>query len=175
MDNESRKRKIQVPVGVEKLLYHAARDDDFRELLLSDRERAATEAGVTLRSSERAALEAIPVDTLVAMIDSIVPTNPRRRKFMGLVAAAATSLAAGTAVIACDDDSKPQPAGVGPDTDVDGDTDSDTDTDDTDSDTSTVDTDTGPPETDGMTIGDAIDGDFSDWPGWNRGGGGKNG
>ena len=39
-------------------------------------------------------------DALEAMIARIVPTNPKKRKFMSLVAAAATSLAAGTVLVA---------------------------------------------------------------------------
>lgn len=133
------KRKIQVPVGVEKLLFFAAQDEAFKERLLADRDAAIEESGVRLRESEAAALRAIDAVALGAMIDSIVAENPRRRKFMGLVAAAATSLAAGTAVISCDGASGDiLSKGATGDTDVDGGTDTDTAT-DTASDTDTVD------------------------------------
>jgi hypothetical protein len=130
-----------VPVGVEKLLYLAARDDGFKRRLLDDRAAAIEESGTRLRPSEAAALDAIDSATLERMIGSIVPENPRRRKFMGLVAAAATSLAAGTAVISCDGASDDMSKGATGDTDVDGDTDTDSSTNtDTVSDSDTIDT-----------------------------------
>lgn len=162
-----RKRRIQVPVGVEKLLYLAAQNEGFRARLLADRGAAIEESGVRLRESEAAALGAIDSAALEAMIDNIVPENPRRRKFMGLVAAAATSLAAGTAVISCDGASGDiLGKGATGDTDVDGSTDTDTDADtDTDIDTDTdtdSDTDTGTAtdtstETDTVTDTDTVD------------------
>jgi hypothetical protein len=153
------KQKIKVPVGVEKLLFLAAQDEDFRERLLADRTAAIAESGVRLRRSEAAALAAIDSASLEAMIDSIVPENPRRRKFMGLVAAAATSLAAGTAVISCDGASGDiLSKGATGDTDVDGDTDTATDT---ASDTDTV--DIGYDGGLGGATGEAeVDGDFGE-------------
>jgi hypothetical protein len=91
--------KVQVPVGIEKLLFLAAADGDFRKALLADREGAVVAAGVSLRDSEREVLKAVPDEALAAMIDRVVVENPRRRRFMGLVAAVATSLAAGTVLI----------------------------------------------------------------------------
>jgi len=144
--------KIKVPVGFEKALYHAARDDEFKARLLADPGGAIDSVGIKLRSSELAMLGAITPEALDAMIASIVPENPRRRKFMGLVAAAAASLAAGTAAISCGDDDVDHDnpndnldGGAGPDSDVDSDTDADTDT-STDTDTDTIDTDN--PDTD---------------------------
>lgn len=132
--------KVQVPVGLEKALYLAAQDDEFKTRLLADPAAFIAEQGIELRPSELATVSAISPAVLESMIDRLVPENPRRRKFMGLVAAAAASLAAGTAVISCDDDIG---KGIGPDTDIDGDTDTDTDG-DTDSDTETeTDTETG--------------------------------
>jgi hypothetical protein len=65
-------------------------------------------------------LDATPERVLAAMIRGIVPTNPRRRKFMGVVAAAATSVAAGTAFIACEKGAEPSPAGQPADDTYDG-------------------------------------------------------
>ena len=166
------KRKIQVPVGLEKLLYVAARDDSFKARLLADPSAVAAEAGVALRDSEVAMLSAITPVALDAMIASLVPENPRRRKFMGLVAAAAASLAAGTVAAGCGDDDDDDDTDTGTDdTDtVDTETEtgwegatSDTDVDtDTDTDTDTVETDT---ETgyDGIDPDASVDGDFDDW------------
>ena len=127
---------IKVPVGVEKLLLHAARDSAFRDLVLDDPVAAAASAAIALRPSEVAMLQVVPRSTLEAMVSNIVPNNPKRRKFMGLVAAAAASLAAGT-VGACDggptddtvDADEPTINAGGIDGDIDVDTDADTDLD----------------------------------------------
>ena len=123
-------QKVRVPVGLEKILYVAAQDPSLRERLLEDRAGAIAALGVALRPSEKAMLEAAPRAVLETMIASIVPANPRRRRFMNLVAAAATSLAAGTAGVACDTLDNDDPingvdAGVGPDADSDVDSDGD--------------------------------------------------
>jgi hypothetical protein len=158
--------KIKVPVGFEKALYHAARDDGFKARLLADPGAAIESVGIKLRSSELAMLRAITPAALDSMIAGIVPENPRRRKFMGLVAAAAASLAAGTVAGSCDDDDDDDDddtdagtdtdtadtdnpdtdldGGAGPDTDVDSDTDSDTDTADTDNPDTDLDGGAGP-------------------------------
>jgi len=107
-------QKVRVPVGLEKILFLAARDPELRARLLAERAGTIDAIGVRLRPSERAMLEASPPAALEAMIDKIDASNPRRRRFMGLVAAAATSLAAGTAVVGCD----AQPAGIRPDWDA---------------------------------------------------------
>jgi hypothetical protein len=121
--------KLEIPVGLERILYLAARDPSLRDRLLEDRAGTIAALGVELRPSERAMLEVAPRAALEAMIDRIEPANPRRRRFMNLVAAAATSLAAGTAGVACDTIDNDEPihdvdGGVGPDTDSDTDTDS---------------------------------------------------
>jgi hypothetical protein len=135
------KGTVKVPVGMEKVLFHAARDEEFKKKLLSDRQAAIAECGIELRPSEEATLKVVSNAALETMFANIVPENPRRRKFMGLVAAAAASLAAGTASNACGE-AEPQDvnvdAGVSGDTDIDGDTDTDGDNDtDTDGDTDT--------------------------------------
>jgi hypothetical protein len=120
------KGTVKVPVGMEKVLFHAARDEEFKKKLLSDRQAAIAECGIELRPSEEATLKVVSNAALETMIANIVPENPRRRKFMGLVAAAAASLAA------INVDCCASPAGVDPDTDVDGDDDNNDTTDDTD-------------------------------------------
>ncbi|MBI5536331.1 MAG: hypothetical protein HY898_26660 [Deltaproteobacteria bacterium] len=97
--------KVRVPVGVEKLLHLAARDSSFRERLLADPLSAAESVKVRLRSSEELMLRSVPPEALASMIAAINPDNPRGRRVMGLVAAAAASLAAGTALVACSDES----------------------------------------------------------------------
>jgi hypothetical protein len=134
--------KVKVPVGLEKILFHAAREPRFKDQLLADRNGAIDGLDVRLRPSEMAVLSTVPNAALEAMIAHIVPRNPHRREFMGLVAAAAASLAAGTAATGCTgcDEGEAEPNGGGVDAGIDGDDDFDTDTDssdNTDSDSST--------------------------------------
>jgi hypothetical protein len=118
-------QKVRVPVGLEKVLYLAARDPELRRKLVEDRAAAIDELGVALRPSEKAMLQAAPAAALEAMIVRIDASNPRKRRFMNLVAAAATSLAAGTATVGCDVDPGKDVA-MGATGDVDTDTDTDT-------------------------------------------------
>ncbi len=111
---------VQVPVGLEKLLFYAARDTDFKQHLLDDPAAAIAGKNMRLRPSELAMLNAVSKEALTSMIDNVVPENPKRRKFMGLVAAAAASLAAGTTE-GCVDTDQPErrTKGSRPDTDSD--------------------------------------------------------
>ena len=103
--------QVEIPVGFEMLLLRAAQDREFKRLLLTDREAAIAQSTVTLRASEQAALRAISDEALESMIRHFVAKDPKRRRFMSQVAAAAASLAAGTAATAlgagCDDTSDP--------------------------------------------------------------------
>jgi hypothetical protein len=144
-------QKVEVPVGVEKILYLAAKNADIKKKLLEDRKAAIADLGVQLRPSEQAMLEATPKTVLAAMIARLEPESPRKRRFMQVVAAVATSLAAGTAVIDCSSGTSKGVGpgvtfGIGPDIDTDTDTDSDTDT-DADADT---DIDSGPGDDAGL-------------------------
>jgi hypothetical protein len=92
-----RRSPVSVPVGLEKVLYAAAVNPAFREALLRDREIAAEAAGLQLKPSELAMLRVAPESQLVAAIESldISDSNVKRRGFMGKVAAAAVTIAAG--------------------------------------------------------------------------------
>lgn len=90
----------EIPIGFEMLLYRAAEQPEFKERLLADRTAAVREAAIRLRPSEQTLLETVSDEALETMIGHIAPHNPRRRRLMGNVAAAVTSLAAGTAVVA---------------------------------------------------------------------------
>ena len=91
---------VQVPVGVERALYLAAVDGDFRTRLLRDRDAAALAAGLRLRGSEAATLRHAPAAQLAAAIDRLDTSvaNLERRGFMQAVAATAVAVAAGAAV-----------------------------------------------------------------------------
>lgn len=128
---------VEVPVGLEALLYQAARDEAFKRCLLADRDAAIEACHVELRPSERATLAAIPDDVLAAMVDRLVVQNPRGRSVMNKVAAAVATLAASTAAASgCETNEQPSrpkaltvetdpgptamPAGIDPATLIDG-------------------------------------------------------
>ncbi|MFH1434133.1 MAG: hypothetical protein ABIJ56_00315 [Pseudomonadota bacterium] len=96
------KRKISIPVGIEKVLYRAAIDPAFRDLLLADRKKAVESEHMMLSPSEMTILGNVSASALRIMIDRIKPLGHGRKKFMKSVAAAVVTLASGTAAIACD-------------------------------------------------------------------------
>ena len=71
--NKKQKGTMKVPVGMEKILFHAARDEEFRKKLLNDRQAAIAESGIKLRPSEEAMLKVISNAALETMIANIVP------------------------------------------------------------------------------------------------------
>jgi hypothetical protein len=152
------RQRLRVPVGIEKLLYLAARDPELERRLIEKRAALAAELGVGLRLSERETLEQVPEAGLRAMIRALVPENPRRRRMMRVVAAAAASLAAGTATIGCDAWDG-QGKGCTMDADVDGSFDAAADTDGA-SDSDTVDTDTDSFVGGGVLPDADVDGEF---------------
>ncbi|MBW2276173.1 MAG: hypothetical protein JRF63_01705 [Deltaproteobacteria bacterium] len=105
MKTAGRRRKgtISVPVGLEQLLYTAAKDAELRAELIRDRNEAAARRGLELTASERSVLAIAPDDQLEAMIDRIDTSehNLKKRGFMRAVAATAVTLAAGTGLGAC--------------------------------------------------------------------------
>lgn len=111
---------VNVPVGVERALFLAAQEPDFRQELLRDRGDAARARGLTLRDSEAALLRAAPAAQLEAFVDSldVSPANVKRRAFMGAVAASAAALASGGALGCGDDDVKTDSRGFTPDTGI---------------------------------------------------------
>jgi len=94
------KRRIRVPIGLEKLLCRAAGDSAFRAALLVDRGRAVEAAGLELLASERAVLDSVPEAVLAGMIGRIDVRRHGRRRFMRGVLAATF---AATAVLGVSD------------------------------------------------------------------------
>ena len=125
-----RKRKVRVPIGIEKVLYRAAADSLFRESLFRDRQGAVNEAGFRLLESELAILRSVPDSVLTTMIDKIDLKKHGKRKFMravGTCALAATTAAAGAGCPVDDSDGQSittgdvvQDTGEGTDIDRDG-------------------------------------------------------
>jgi hypothetical protein len=107
------KRRIRVPIGLEKVLCRAAGDPRFRAALLADRGAAVEASGFELLASERAVLDSVPVSVLGAMIGRIDVRRHGRGRFMRGVLAATFAATTTLAVQACD--TAAQPAGITPD------------------------------------------------------------
>jgi len=133
------RKQVNVPAGVEKILYLAATDRRFHQALLQDRAAAVAASGIELKASELAMLRAAPAAQLEATIAAldVTPENLGRRRFMQAVAVSAVTLAAADALSGCGDDDGKVPAdsstffdsgGIRPDAGTDTATDITTDT-----------------------------------------------
>jgi len=96
--------RMNIPAGIEKILYVASIDAAFRAKLMEDRAGAIASRRIRLTPSESAVLESVPAATLGTMIDQIRPRMHGRRRFMRAVAVAAVTLATGTAAVACEEE-----------------------------------------------------------------------
>ncbi len=93
--------RMSVKVGLERVLYLAATDRDFRTALLANRAVALRAAGLALSEGEAAVLDAVGPDSLAAMIDAVQPRSRPQRPFLKSVAATFLTLATGTASVGC--------------------------------------------------------------------------
>lgn len=95
--------RVEVPVGVERVLYLAASDPEFHAALFADRRAALVKRGCRLRPEEEAVLLAIPSEQLASTIAhvDVSATNVKRRGFLGAVAASAAALAAAEVFTSC--------------------------------------------------------------------------
>ena len=95
---------VEIPVGIERALYLAAKNPAFRKKLLEDRSGAIERAGLRLTSVETMVLESLPQGTMASIIDRLAVQDRTRRGFMKKVAASMVTLAAGSATSGCSDD-----------------------------------------------------------------------
>ena len=98
------KKKLRIPIGIEKLLCRAAADEAFRTLLLNERAVALDGLGDGLDDEERVMLGAIPASTLAVMIERIDLKRHSRKRFMKGVMAAAFVAASSLLTVECDED-----------------------------------------------------------------------
>ena len=91
-----RTKRLKIPIGLEKTLYLAASNDEFRESLLEDREAAVAEAGCALTPVETSLLRSLPESILTSMVAAIDLKAHSRRAFMRNIAAC---ILAGSALI----------------------------------------------------------------------------
>lgn len=106
-----RAKTISVPIGIEKVLVHAAGDAAFRHRLFDDRAAAVAEVAPTLQPSEAAILSAVPDATLAVMIGAIDLPGHGTRRFLKGVATAALASAALLGATEC---GEAQSAGISP-------------------------------------------------------------
>ena len=95
------RQKVRIPVGIERVLYLAAQDEEFRARLAEDREAAVAEAGLKLTATEAMVLKSLPAGALEQVIDRVSLPDHGRRRFMKAVAASFVTLAAGSALGGC--------------------------------------------------------------------------
>ncbi len=93
------KRKVSIPIGIEKVLVRAAGDASFRSALFADRKAAVSGAGYKLLDSEHDILRSVPDPALAQMIESIDLKAHTRRRFARGVAKVAFATAAMTAAV----------------------------------------------------------------------------
>jgi hypothetical protein len=96
-----RKRKIAIPIGLEKVLTRAAGDPAFRRRLFEDRRAALASLGWELQTSEAVILGAVPNDVLDTMIGRIDLKLHTKRRFMKGIATAVFATAAMTSGVTC--------------------------------------------------------------------------
>jgi len=108
-----KKRKLRIPIGIEKVLCRAAADGRLKASLLDRRESALDELAHELTEAEREVLESIPGSSLQVMIDQIDLKRHPRRKFMRGVMAASFLAASATTMLDCTEESATM--GIGPD------------------------------------------------------------
>jgi hypothetical protein len=111
-----RRVRLSIPAGIEKVIYRAAIDPGFRQILLADRKRAIESHGPRLTDVEARVLESIPAERLEHIIERIEPRRHGKRAFMRSIATAVVTLATGTATVSCE---QATPLGVDPDVPID--------------------------------------------------------
>ncbi len=102
---QRRQHDVQIPVGVERAMVLAAREEGFLADLLARRDLAVRERGLRLRGAEAAMLRLASEEQLRALIRGLdlSPDNLQRRTFLQAVAAT-TLVAAGVGAAGCSDD-----------------------------------------------------------------------
>ncbi len=96
-----RKRRITIPIGLEKVLARAAGDPGFRRRLFEDRQAALAGLGWELVPSEAIILGAVPDGVLATLIDRIDLKQHAKRRFLKGIATAAFATAAMTSGVTC--------------------------------------------------------------------------
>lgn len=99
----SKTRKVNIPIGIEQLIYKAAQDLEFRDSVLDDPVAAAGRAGIKLTDFERTTLSYLKPEMLSAMIERFHAPKRKKGRLGRIAAAVALTLASGTAASGCGD------------------------------------------------------------------------
>ncbi len=110
---DRRRRKVRIPIGIEKVLCAAAADGVFMERLVTARADALDGTGLQVSAAEAAILGSVSEDALRTMIDHIDLKRHRKRRFFRGIAAA--SLAATTATACIGENETAVAGGAAPD------------------------------------------------------------
>ena len=110
---DRRRRKVRIPIGIEKVLCTAAGDPEFREQLVMARADALPGTGLEVSAAEAMILGSVSEDALRTMIDNIDLKRHRKRRFFRGIAAA--SLAATTATACIGENETALSGGAAPD------------------------------------------------------------
>ena len=110
---DRRRRKVRIPIGIEKVLCAAAADREFLEQLVMARADALTGTGLAVSDAEAAILSSVSEVALRTMIDNIDLKRHRKRRFFRGIAAA--SLAATTATACIGENETAVAGGAAPD------------------------------------------------------------
>ena len=110
---DRRRRKVRIPIGIEKVLCAAAADREFSEQLILARADALAGTGLEISAAETAILSAVSEAALRTMIDNIDLKRHKKRRFFRGIAAA--SLAATTATACIGENETAMGGGAAPD------------------------------------------------------------
>jgi hypothetical protein len=96
----------RIAVGLERVLYLAATEPEFRAALARDVEAAVAGRGLSLGATELATLRAIPTEQLQGTIASLDTSgsNLERRTFLRAVAVSAVAVGSVSALSGCGED-----------------------------------------------------------------------
>ncbi|MDX9719292.1 MAG: hypothetical protein RBU37_00995 [Myxococcota bacterium] len=93
--------QLHVPIGIEKVLYQASADPDFRAALFNQRQHTLGQPELALSESEQRLLSSISDTQLSSMIARIDPQAHARSPLMRTVTNAVIAAATSASLVAC--------------------------------------------------------------------------
>ena len=112
---DRRRRKLRIPIGIEKVLCRAAADRQFQEQLLMARADALTGTDLQVSRSEAMILASVSEDALRTMIENIDLKRHRKRRFFRGIAAASLAATTVLGTVSCGEGEYGTAGGAAPD------------------------------------------------------------
>jgi len=112
---DRRRRKLRIPIGIEKVLCRAAADRRFREQFLMARADALTGTDLEVSRSEAMILASVSEDALRTMIENIDLKRHRKRRFFRGIAAASLAATTVLGTVSCGEGEYGTAGGAAPD------------------------------------------------------------